>query len=101
MTSVTSQRIFSALRRLKNYLRSTKKQDPLNNYLLMHSHKSITDTIGTVRIVERFACAVEKQKKAILENLSRGMRMAEWKMSTPPPPPFQNALPQLLWLVFA
>ena len=92
VTSVTSQRIFSALRRLKNYLRSTKKQDPLNNYLLMHSHKSITDTIGTVRIVERFACAVEKQKKAILENLSRGMRMA---------PPFQNALPTLLWLVFA
>ena len=31
VTSATSKRTFSALRRLKNYLRSTTKQDRLNN----------------------------------------------------------------------
>ena len=44
VASATSERTFSALRRLKNYLRSTMKQDRLNNCLLMCCHKSITDT---------------------------------------------------------
>ena len=39
-----------ALRQLKNYLRSTMKQDRLNNCLLMHCHKSITDRLDTVQI---------------------------------------------------
>ena len=34
VTSVTSERTFSALIRLKNYLRITMKQDRLNNYRL-------------------------------------------------------------------
>ena len=113
VTSATSERTFSAL---KNYLRSTMKQDHLNNYRLRvvpsrlsrvrwfslelafrslyyswgkmgtrtttdwcrDCDKSITDTLDTTKV----ACA-----KGILENLSRGMRMAEWKMSPPPPPP--------------
>ena len=41
----TSERTFSALRRLMNYLRSTMKQDRLNNCLRMHCRKSITDTL--------------------------------------------------------
>ena len=44
-TLATSQRTFSALRQLKNYLRSTMKQAHLNNCLLMHCHKSITNTL--------------------------------------------------------
>ena len=40
--------IFCPQRGLKNYLRSTMKQDRLNNYLLMHCHKSITDTLVTL-----------------------------------------------------
>ena len=49
VVSAASERTFSALRRLKNYLRSTIKQDRLNNCLLIHCHKSITDTVDTVR----------------------------------------------------
>ena len=45
VTSATSERTFSDLRRLKNYLRSRMKQDHLNNCLLMHCRKSITDTL--------------------------------------------------------
>ena len=59
------------------------KQYRLNKCLLMHCHKSITDTLDAVIIAKRFASANE-QLKGILENLSRGMRMAGWKM--PPPP---------------
>ena len=39
-------------------LRSTMKQDRLNNYLLVYCHKSITDTLDTVKI----ACANEQRK---------------------------------------
>ena len=63
-------------RRLKNYLRSTMKQDGLNNCLQMHCHKSITDTQDTVKIAKRFTCANE-QRKGHLRKLSRGMRNAE------------------------
>ena len=63
VASATSEPTFSALRRLKNYLRSTLKQDRLNNCLLMHCHKSITDTQDTVNIAKRFACANEQRKE--------------------------------------
>ena len=72
-TLATSQRTFSALRQLKNYLRSTMKQAHLNNCLLMHCHKSIMNTL----------LVPMNNAKGILENLSRGMRMAEWKVNPP------------------
>ena len=53
VTWATSERPFSALRWLKNYLRSTTKHDCLNNCLLVHRHKSITDTIDTRAIYTR------------------------------------------------
>ena len=63
VATATSERTFSALRRLKKYLRSTMKQDRLNNCLLMHCCKSITDTLETVKIAKRFACANEQRKR--------------------------------------
>ena len=62
VASKTSERTFSALRRLKNYLRSTLKQDRINNCLLMHCHKSITDTPNTIKITKKFACTNEQCK---------------------------------------
>ena len=50
VTSATSEHTFSALRRLKNYLRSTMKQDHLNNCPLTSCHKLIMDTPDTVKI---------------------------------------------------
>ena len=77
---------FSALRILKNSLRSTMKQDRLNNCILMHCHKSIYGlTLDTVKIVKKFACA-DEQRKGHFGKLSRDMRMAGWKMCSPPPP---------------
>ena len=58
----TSEGTFSVLRWLKNYLTSTIKQDRLKNCLVMYCHKSITDTLDTVKIAKRFACANEQRK---------------------------------------
>ena len=48
----------------------------------MHCNKSITDTLDTVKM-EKLLLVPTKNAKGVLENLSRGMRMAEWKMSSP------------------
>ena len=105
VTLVTSESTFSAPRRLKNYLRSTMKQDCLNNCLPMHCHKLTTGTLYTVSAAARpngqprqagVARGVRGQRlqrgllvpmnhaKGILENLCRGiMQVAQWKRSPP------------------
>ncbi len=45
VTSATAERTFSAMRRLKNFLRSTMKQVLFNNVMLLHVHKQETDNI--------------------------------------------------------
>ena len=60
--SATSERTFSVLRRLKNYLRSTMKQDSVNNCLIICCHKSIMNTLDTVKIAKRYAYANELRK---------------------------------------
>ncbi len=42
-TNASSERSFSALRRLKTYLRSTMLQERLNYLMLLHVHKNRTD----------------------------------------------------------
>ena len=41
--NATSERTFSALRRVKTYLRSTMTQTRMNNLLTLHVHKERTD----------------------------------------------------------
>ena len=61
--------------------RSTMKQVRLNNCLLMHYHKSITNTLmDTVKIANGLLVP-ENYTKDILGNLSRGMRLAWCTMS--------------------
>ena len=45
VTTATSERTFSALRRLKTYLRSTMAQDRLNHLLLLYCHEACMDAI--------------------------------------------------------
>ena len=46
MASATAERSFSALRRLKNYLRTTMTQKRLNHLIIvMHIHKERTDQL--------------------------------------------------------
>ena len=53
-TNATSERSFSALRRVKNYLRNTMCQQRLNNLMVLHVHKELTDSINLEDIAKEF-----------------------------------------------
>ena len=58
------------------------KQDRLNNCLQMRCHKSITDTLDTVKIAMKFVCANE-QRKGHLRKFERGYTHG-WLKNEPP-----------------
>ena len=53
-TNATSERSFSAMRRVKNYLRSTMGQERLNHLMVLHVHKSETDSLDIIQIANNF-----------------------------------------------
>ena len=53
-TNTVSERSFSALRRVKTYLRSTMKQTRLNHLMILHVHKDITDSLNLNDIGNEF-----------------------------------------------
>ena len=53
-TNTSSERSFSALRRVKTYLRSTMSQDRLNHIILLHCHKDLTDSLDLVSVANQF-----------------------------------------------
>ena len=53
-TNATSECSFSALHRVKTYLRSTMTQNRLNNLLLLHVHKEYTDSLDLKSAINRF-----------------------------------------------
>lgn len=52
VTTATAERTFSALRRLKTYLRSTMSQARLNHVMLLHTHMERTDELDILQIIE-------------------------------------------------
>ena len=48
--SATAERTFPALRRLKSFLRSSQTEKRLNNCILLHVHKEITDSLDIIEI---------------------------------------------------
>ena len=54
ITTCTAERSFSALRRLKTYLRSTMTQKRLNNIALLNVHSSYVETIDVEAIIDDF-----------------------------------------------
>ena len=48
ITSATSERTFSALRWVLNFLRSSMAERRLNNCLLLHIHKELTDSLDLI-----------------------------------------------------
>ena len=53
-SNATSERSFSALRRVKSYLRSMMDQQRLNNLMVLHVYKDITDKIDLQKIATEF-----------------------------------------------
>ena len=62
MASATAERSFSALRRLKNYLRTTMTQKRLNHLIVMHIHKERTDQLDLSSIANEFVSFNERRK---------------------------------------
>ena len=61
-TNAVSERSASALHRIKTYLRSTISQTRLNNIMLLHIHKHLTDTVDHKKVLNEFALANEERK---------------------------------------
>ena len=53
-SNAISERSFSALRRTKTYLCSTMGQERLNNLMLLHIHKDITDDLDLKDVATEF-----------------------------------------------
>ena len=53
-TNAISERSFSAMRRIKTYLRSTMGQSRLNSVMLLHTHKDRTDALSVVELGNAF-----------------------------------------------
>jgi hypothetical protein len=68
-TNATSERSFSALRRVKSYLRSTMLQERLNYLMLLHVHKEYTDVIDLKHILNEFV-SIKAQRKNTFKTFS-------------------------------
>ena len=61
-TNAGSERSFSAVRRIKTYLRSTMTQQRLNHLMLLHVHKSHTDSLNLVDVANDFNAGNDHRK---------------------------------------
>ncbi len=59
-TNCTSERSFSALRRLKTFLRSTMSQERLNSLMILHVHKDHTDNMILSDVANDFISGRER-----------------------------------------
>ncbi len=53
-TNATSERLFSAICRVKNYLRSTMTQGRLNHLMALHYHQQLTDSVDLKKVANDF-----------------------------------------------
>jgi len=53
-SSCTNERSFSALRRLKTYLRSTMSQDRLNSIAILHTYADLTEKLDLELLLNKF-----------------------------------------------
>ena len=61
-TNAESERSFSAVRRIKMYLRATMSQQRLNHLMLLHVHKSRTDSLSLVDVANNFISGHDHRK---------------------------------------
>ena len=64
-TNAVSERSASAVRRLKTYLRSTMTQCRLNNVMVLHIHKHLTDNVDCLKILNEFVSVNEDRRQQI------------------------------------
>lgn len=63
VTSATAERTFSVLKRMKTYLRSSMSQERLNNVMMPHIYKELTDQLNLEDIAKTFVMTNERRRK--------------------------------------
>ena len=61
--SATSERTFSAVKHIYTYVRLTMTEKRLNNCLLLHVHKDLTDSLDLPSIAREFVFKYDERKK--------------------------------------
>ena len=62
LSNASAERSFSALRRVKSYLRSRLTQEHLNHFIILHAHKELTDAVDTLAIAKLFINVNERRQ---------------------------------------
>ena len=62
VTTATAERSFSALKRLKTFVRSSMTQARLNNLLMMYVHDSVTESLDLVDVGNQFVSVNSRRK---------------------------------------
>ena len=62
-TNATSERSFSAMRRVKTYLRTTMTQESLNNLMVIHVHKEAVDKLDLTKVAQEFIAGREGRQR--------------------------------------
>ena len=60
-SSCTNERSFSVLRRLKNYLRTTMKQQRLNDLMILHVYKNLVKDLDINKMLNTFITRCEQR----------------------------------------
>ena len=63
VTSATAERVFSSLRRIKRFLRSTMSQQRINNLFLLYVHKARTNDLDLLSVAKDFVYANSRRSK--------------------------------------
>ena len=58
-TNAVNERSFSALRRVKTFLRSSINQDRLNYLMELHVHKTLIDTLDLIEVANEIVTGSE------------------------------------------
>ncbi len=62
-TNSSSECSFSAMKRVKSYLRSTMTQDRLNNLMILHVHQEYTDSINLTEVANDFVSRSDRRSQ--------------------------------------
>ena len=66
-TNATSERSFSAMKRVNSHLRTTMKQERLNNLMVLHVHKDYTDKIPLTTVANEFISKCPRRQQVFGE----------------------------------
>ena len=61
LSNASAERSFSALRRIKNYLRNRLTQEHLNHYMMLNVHKHLTEIIDLNIVAKTFVSSNERR----------------------------------------